>query len=168
MKLSLFMGVLFCVAVFTVNTQFPMQPSNIIVQIPGYGSVDLGQVPGPALVHALQGGQIAGLPDGSLEFAVREYLNGMYAAATRALQNSPLPQDRHYLPPLTMFAREDKELLLKLTVQTSLTHFSFSEHSASLIHGIGGGATNAEVKTKNIIPKKIVLFIIDVILCISC
>lgn len=63
---------------------------------------------------------------------------------------------------------KDKELLLKLTVQTSLTHFSFSEHSASLIHGIGGGATNAEVKTKNIIPKKIVLFIIDVILCISC
>uniref|UniRef100_A0A914NXD0 Uncharacterized protein n=1 Tax=Panagrolaimus davidi TaxID=227884 RepID=A0A914NXD0_9BILA len=83
-----------------------MQPSNFIVELPGYGKVDLGQVPGPALVHVLQGGKIAGLPAGSLEFAVQEYLTGMYSAAARALQNNPLPQDRQFLPPLSMFARE--------------------------------------------------------------
>ena len=106
MKLSLFLAVLFGGAFSIANGQSPMQPSNFIVQLPGYASVDLGQVPSPALVHSLRGGQIAGLPAGSLESAAREYLNGMYAAATRALQGNPLPQDRHFLPPLTMFSQE--------------------------------------------------------------
>jgi Leucine-rich repeat (LRR) protein len=79
---------------------------ELIVNIPGFGNVDLAKVPPQVLDHVLRGGQIPGIPRETLDTVVKQYTERMYQAALRAQNKKPLPGDEKYLPPLTTLPQE--------------------------------------------------------------
>uniref|UniRef100_A0A914YVS3 Uncharacterized protein n=1 Tax=Panagrolaimus superbus TaxID=310955 RepID=A0A914YVS3_9BILA len=79
---------------------------ELIVNIPGFGNVDLSKVPPHILDHVLRGGQIPGIPRETLDTVVKQYTERMYQAALRAQEKKSLPGDEKYLPPLTTLPPE--------------------------------------------------------------
>uniref|UniRef100_A0AC34R118 Uncharacterized protein n=1 Tax=Panagrolaimus sp. JU765 TaxID=591449 RepID=A0AC34R118_9BILA len=79
---------------------------NLVVNIPGFGDVDLSKVPPPILQHVLNGGQIPGIPKETLDNVVKTYTNRMYQAAERANQGKMQEGDDRYLPSLTTLPQQ--------------------------------------------------------------
>uniref|UniRef100_A0A7E4WCZ6 LRRCT domain-containing protein n=1 Tax=Panagrellus redivivus TaxID=6233 RepID=A0A7E4WCZ6_PANRE len=86
--------------------QFIDSIPNLVVNIPGFGNIDLKKIPPPILEHVLKGGQVPGIPRETLDLVVKKYTQQMYEAAERAQNNRARPDDEKFLPPLTTLPQE--------------------------------------------------------------
>uniref|UniRef100_F1KTD1 Leucine-rich repeat-containing protein 15 n=1 Tax=Ascaris suum TaxID=6253 RepID=F1KTD1_ASCSU len=79
---------------------------NLVVNVPGFGNIDITKLPPPVIAHVLRGGQIPGIPKETMERIVREFLQRMHTAAAAANSGHPLPDEARYLPPLEKLPHE--------------------------------------------------------------
>lgn len=71
---------------------------NLIVNLPGYGNVDISKVHPKLIEHVLKGGSIPGVPKEAMDSVVKQIMQRVYASAAQA-QNKPIePEIARTLP----------------------------------------------------------------------
>ncbi|KAI6178493.1 Leucine Rich repeat-containing domain protein [Aphelenchoides besseyi] len=71
---------------------------NLIVNLPGYGNIDLSKVNPKLIEHVLKGGSIPGVPKESMDSVLKQIMQRVYAAAAHA-QGQPIdPEVASNLP----------------------------------------------------------------------
>ncbi|KAI6241309.1 Leucine Rich repeat-containing domain protein [Aphelenchoides fujianensis] len=65
---------------------------NLIVNLPGYGNIDISKVHPKIIEHVMKGGTLPGVPKESMDSVVKQIMQRVYAAAAHA-QNQPIDQE---------------------------------------------------------------------------
>lgn len=71
---------------------------NLIVNLPGYGNVDITKVHPKLIEHVLNGGSIPGVPKESMDSAVKQIMQRVYAAAAVSTGKQVDPDIARTLP----------------------------------------------------------------------
>ncbi|CAB3408827.1 unnamed protein product [Caenorhabditis bovis] len=73
---------------------------NLMVNVPGFGDVDLSKMDPAMIQYVLNGGQIPGIDKATLESIVKQAMQKMHAAAAANLAGNPMENQDKILPPL--------------------------------------------------------------------
>ncbi|KAI6239396.1 hypothetical protein M3Y99_00573000 [Aphelenchoides fujianensis] len=65
---------------------------NLIVNLPGYGNIDISKVQPKIIEHVMKGGTLPGVPKESMDSGVKQVMQRVYAAVAHA-QNQPIDQE---------------------------------------------------------------------------
>ncbi|PAV86204.1 hypothetical protein WR25_26761 [Diploscapter pachys] len=80
--------------------QFVKAIPNFVVNVPGFGDVDLRQLPPGFLQEIMRTGEIPGMPKELSDKIVKQAMQKMYDAAEAHRRGNPLQDHDKYLPPL--------------------------------------------------------------------
>ncbi|CAJ0587791.1 unnamed protein product, partial [Mesorhabditis spiculigera] len=78
----------------------------LIVNVPGFGDVDVKQLDPSVVSYILRGGQIPGIPKEATDALLRGYMLKMVKAAEAASKGTITPEQQKFLPPLDQLPAE--------------------------------------------------------------
>ncbi|CAB03182.1 Leucine-rich repeat-containing protein egg-6 [Caenorhabditis elegans] len=73
---------------------------NMVVNVPGFGDIDLSKMDPTMIQYVLNGGQIPGIDKATLDKIVKQTMNKMHTAAAANLAGNPVEGQEKVLPPL--------------------------------------------------------------------
>lgn len=79
---------------------------NMVVNVPGFGDVDLSKMDPTMIQYVLNGGQIPGIDKATLETIVKQAMKKMHTAAAANLAGNPIDGQDKVLPPLEKLPSE--------------------------------------------------------------
>ncbi|EGT48404.1 hypothetical protein CAEBREN_28510 [Caenorhabditis brenneri] len=79
---------------------------NMVVNVPGFGDVDLSKMDPTMIQYVLNGGQIPGIDKATLESIVKQAMKKMHTAAAANLAGNPIDGQDKVLPPLEKLPSE--------------------------------------------------------------
>ncbi|CAI2322844.1 unnamed protein product [Caenorhabditis sp. 36 PRJEB53466] len=129
---------------------------NMVVNVPGFGDVDLSKMDPSMIQYILNGGQVPGIDKATLDAIVKQAMQKMHTAAAANLAGNPMEGQDKVLPPLEKLPSElvtqvmSGESLPGLDQEQTKTIMEYYTHQMPGMDGVPARPVNSNGNSSNI------------------